>query len=88
MWFPSAPKSWMPMGRWAFSIFVYLRFSLPCLENSFRRDEFRYHYIHSKLLADSAENGVRHSSHWSQEQREIRFEEREGSGTVGKVMIP
>ena len=24
--------------------------SLPCLENSFRRDEFRYHYIHSKLL--------------------------------------
>lgn len=58
--------------------------SLPCLENSFRRDEFRHHHIHSKFLADGAENGIRHSSHWSQEQGEIRFEEREGSGTVGK----
>ena len=58
--------------------------SLPCLENSFRRDEFRHHHIPSKIIADGAENGIRHSSHWSKEQGEIRFEEREGSGTVGK----
>ncbi len=88
MWFPSAPKSWMPMGRWAFSIFVYLRFLSHAWRIPSAETNSRYHYIHSKLLADSAENGVRHSSHWSQEQREIRFEEREGAGRLEKVMIP
>ena len=60
--------------------------SLPCLENAFRRDELRHHDVNPQFLADGAENGVRYSGHRSQEQREIRFDKRQGSGSwaVGK----